>query len=88
MNFGKRLSTSEPLTEHDVAERLSNAMLRVWRILADVTDEPVLHEAVRTSRFLVVMPAQLIEALQEFARPEPVTLIEVLEAPAAPPETF
>lgn len=75
MAIDKRSSVEEPLTEHDVAERLSNAMLRVWRIVDDVTADPELHSLVWHSRFLVVMPGQLIEALEHFARepdqPEP-----------------
>ena len=77
MSVDKRHSTEDPLTEHDVAERLSHAMLRVWRILTAITDDPVLHEAVKHSRFLVVQPYQLIEALEAFDKvkePNPLTL--------------
>lgn len=62
MAVGKRLGADKPLTEHDVAERLDHAMLRVARILADVTSDPALHQAVRSSRYVT---AGLTEALQD-----------------------
>ena len=52
MSAGKRLSTDEPLTEHDVAERLTSALLRVTRILEDIVADPSLHQAVQGSRYL------------------------------------
>jgi hypothetical protein len=36
MAVGKRTSTDQPLTEHDVAERLDKAMLRVTQIMMEV----------------------------------------------------
>lgn len=33
MSVGKRYSTDEPLTEHDIAARLDRAVERVWRIM-------------------------------------------------------
>lgn len=38
MAVSKRRSTDEPLTEHDLAERLDHAALRVWRILYDIRE--------------------------------------------------
>lgn len=52
MAAGKRLSTDEPLTEHDVAERLDRAALRLVRIMMDVRQTPGLFEAVKGSRYL------------------------------------
>lgn len=54
MSVGKRLSTDEPLTEHDVAARLDAALMRVWRIAHDarVNQGPEFYEAVRNSRYL------------------------------------
>ncbi len=58
---GKRLSASEPLTEHDVAERLSRAADRLLRILMDVRQaEGDLFEDVKRSRYL---PGGLLEGL-------------------------
>lgn len=62
----KRQSTAEPLTPDDIAERLSTAMLRTWRILLDVRQNEDLWDAVKHSRYLVVMPSQLIEELQRW----------------------
>lgn len=61
----KRQSTAEPLTADDVAERLSHAMLRCWKILMDVRQaEGTLFEDVKHSRYFNVMPYQLIEELE------------------------
>lgn len=61
MAVGKRLSTAEPLTEHDVAERLSHAAERTLRILMDVRQtEGDLYEDVKHSRYLL---GGLLEAL-------------------------
>lgn len=51
MSAGKRLSTNEPLTEHDVAERLDRAAIRTVRILMDARQVGVM-EQVRHSRYL------------------------------------
>lgn len=51
MSMGKRTSTADPLTEHDVAERLDHAALRTLRILLDVRQDPELWRAVRSSRY-------------------------------------
>lgn len=52
MAVGKRLSTSEPLTEHDVAERLDHAALRLLRIMYDLRENsPELVGPVRASRY-------------------------------------
>ncbi len=60
----KRENTGDPLTADDVAERLSNAMLRTWRILLDVRQDPELYKEVRGSRYFTVFPHQLIEELE------------------------
>lgn len=58
---GKRLNTDEPLTEHDVAERLAKSVERTLRILMDVRQSPGdLFLDVKTSRYL---PGGLLEAL-------------------------
>jgi hypothetical protein len=48
---GKRLSTNEPLTPHDVAERLDKAALRTLRILTEVREDPDLFGQVKHSRY-------------------------------------
>jgi hypothetical protein len=49
---GKRLSTDEPLTEHDVADRLDKAALRTLRIMMDARQiSPEFFEAVKGSRY-------------------------------------
>jgi hypothetical protein len=48
---GKRLRTSDPLTEHDVAERIDRAALRLARILTDIRQQGGM-EAVQRSRYL------------------------------------
>lgn len=53
MTAGKRTGTDQPLTEHDVAERLDHAALRLLRIMQDVRlNHPELLGPVRGSRFL------------------------------------
>lgn len=66
MSVGKRLSPDEPLTEHDVAERLSKALERVYRILADVEQDPRLHRAVLRSRYLSMLPNDSVRPLERF----------------------
>jgi hypothetical protein len=51
MAVGKRLSTADPLTEHDVADRIDRAALRLARILADIRQQGGM-EAVQHSRYL------------------------------------
>jgi hypothetical protein len=50
---GKRSSTDEPLTEHDVAERLDRAVMRVVRIMMDVRENmpPDMVDLVKRSRY-------------------------------------
>lgn len=72
MSVGKRSTKTEPLTEHDVAERFSRALLRVWRITCLLDDDADLRNEVLASRFLVVQPHQVIEALGHLVdKPEP-----------------
>lgn len=51
MAVGKRLSTDDPLTEHDVAERLDKAALRLLNIMIDARNLGIMQE-VRGSRYL------------------------------------
>lgn len=62
MSVGKRLATDEPLTEHDVAERLDKASVRVLSILMDAR-QLGLMESVRTSRYLTNSLTLLAEEL-------------------------
>jgi hypothetical protein len=66
VSAGKRLSTSEPLTEHDVAERLDKAAFRVLRILMDVRQTPGLLEGVKHSRYTTNVLNLLAAELQEW----------------------
>jgi hypothetical protein len=50
VSTGKRLSTDRPLTEHDVAERLDRAALRVLHILVDARQLGLMEE-VKQSRY-------------------------------------
>lgn len=63
MASGKRLSVAEPLTEHDVADRLDKTALRLLRILMDVRQTPGLQEAVKHSRYLTNIPDALAAEL-------------------------
>lgn len=58
---GKRRSPDEPLTEHDVAERLSKAALRTWRILSEARQLGLMDQ-VKHSRYL---PGGELRALRE-----------------------
>lgn len=60
MSVGKRTDAGDPLTEHDVAERLDRAAARLLRILMDVRQIPGLAEDVKASRYL---SAGLLEGL-------------------------
>lgn len=51
MSVGKRLTTGEPLTEHDVAERMNKAALRLLRIMMDARQLGLMVE-VRGSRYM------------------------------------
>ena len=73
MSVGKRYNTTEPLTEHDVADRLEKAMLRVWRIMVDarqmegeVGTYPNLMDAVKSSRYLTNVPMALMWELERW----------------------
>ena len=50
MAGGKRSSTDEPLTEHDVAERLDKAVMRTLEILMDARQMGIMAE-VKSSRY-------------------------------------
>ncbi len=63
MAVGKRLSTEDPLTEHDVAERLDKAALRTYRILFEVR-EMGLQDQVKSSRYLTNIINALAAELQ------------------------
>ena len=63
MSAGKRLSLDEPLTEHDVAERLNRAALRVVRIMADARQQGYM-EPVKHSRYLTNVLSMLMAELQ------------------------
>lgn len=70
MASGKRPSVDEPLTEHDVAERLDKACLRVWNILISVEQMgPEMVKAVRASRYLSNVPVETRDALVRFLEP-------------------
>jgi hypothetical protein len=51
VSAGKRLSASEPLTEHDAAERLDRAALRTVSILMDLRQLGMM-DLVKHSRYL------------------------------------
>lgn len=60
MTVGKRRDPSQPLTEHDVAERLDRAALRLLRIMWDVrVNHPELLGPVRSSRYFTNAAAAL-----------------------------
>lgn len=52
MAVGKRSSKDEPLTEHDVADRLDKAAFRVLRIMMDAREIGVMDEVKRSRYFL------------------------------------
>jgi hypothetical protein len=64
MSVGKRSSADQPLTEHDVAERLDKASMRVLTILMQ-TREMGLMDKVKHSRYLTnslnALAAELVE---------------------------
>jgi hypothetical protein len=63
MPAGKRLHTSDPLTEHDVAERLDKAALRTVRILLDIRQMGLMNP-VKHSRYLTNTLNMLAAELQ------------------------
>lgn len=63
---GKRTSTDEPLTPHDVAQRLDRAALRVLRIMMEVRQTPGLQEAVLASRYHTNVMDELAAELQRW----------------------
>lgn len=52
MAVGKRLSADEPLTEHDLAERLSKSIQRTWTILLQVREMGMMDD-VKASHHMV-----------------------------------
>lgn len=71
MPAGKRLRTSDPLTEHDVADRLDKAALRLLQILMDAR-QLGLMEQVKHSRYLTNVPGLLAAELARWGiEPEP-----------------
>jgi hypothetical protein len=60
---GKRLRTSDPLTEHDVADRLDKAALRAVRIMTDARQQGYAG-AVKHSRYLTNVLGILAAELQ------------------------
>lgn len=66
MSAGKRLSTDEPLTEHDIAERLDKAALRVWQIMLDARQIEGLMEQVKHSRYCTNVLGELVEELRRW----------------------
>lgn len=78
---GKRLGTDEPLTEHDVAERLSKAALRLLRLLTEFREAGMV-DVVKHSRYchgevLQALAAELRDGWAIEPRPLP-------PGPAAP----
>lgn len=61
MSVGKRLSTDEPLTEHDIAARLDRAVERVWRIMLDAR-QIGLAQQVKHSRYLTYPTLGILRA--------------------------
>lgn len=72
MAVDKRRSTDDPLTEHDVAERLDKAALRTYRIMTEAR-EMGLMDAVRASRYFSNIVSALAAELAEWGV-EPVPL--------------
>lgn len=63
MSSGKRYSTDEPLTEHDIAARLDRAVERVWRIMLDARQiglaQQIMHSRFLTYPTLGILRAEL-----------------------------
>lgn len=83
VSLGKRLSTSEPLTEHDIAERLDKAVLRVIRIMADAR-QLGFHEPVRDSRYMTVNSLGILRAELDLWGVEPTPLKGMQDGEVAP----
>jgi hypothetical protein len=67
---GKRSRTDEPLTEHDVAERLDRAVMRVVRIMMDVRQlGPDMVDLVKRSRYTTNALLLLADELAEWGVP-------------------
>lgn len=76
MAVGKRLDKDEPLTEHDVAERLDKAALRTYRILWDARALGMVDE-VKASRYLTNIINALAAELAEWGiEPHPLKRTE------------
>lgn len=60
---GKRLSTADPLTEHDVADRLDKALLRAIRIMSDARQQGYM-DLVKRSRYLTNTPGMMAAELK------------------------
>lgn len=62
----KRLSTDDPLTPDDVAERLVKAAMRTLRVLLDVRQTDGLFDDVKRSRYLRGSLNLLADELREW----------------------
>lgn len=66
MSVGKRTSTEQPLTEHDVAERLGKSLLRTLRIMQEARSLGLMP-GVQSSRYYPTgLPEMLAEELREW----------------------
>jgi hypothetical protein len=82
MASGKRLSTDEPLTEHDIAARIDKAALRLINILMDIRQqEGDLWHDVRRSRYMSGVLGMLGEEIAIWEK----RLWEDLDPTASPP---
>lgn len=71
MSAGKRTSTADPLTEHDVADRIDKAGLRLLRILIEIREMEMVEE-VKTSRYFTnALPALAAEMQTWGIEPHP-----------------
>lgn len=61
MSVGKRTSTAEPLTEHDVAERIGRSMLRTLTIMQQARDLGLMP-AVKSSRYYALGLPEMMQA--------------------------
>lgn len=66
-SIGKRTSADQPLTEHDIAERLCHSAMRTLKILMDVRQhEGDLFTDVKQSRYMNGTLELLAEELQRW----------------------
>lgn len=65
MALGKRTNGDQPLTEHDIAERLDHAAMRCLTILMLARDFGMIEE-VKSSRYLTNSLNGLLAELQEW----------------------